>query len=102
MDLIQLVLGLLVSRAMKAILPAQDFKVPGTELEFPVNSGRFNFKEHALVCVFAYIGTMLPNLIQTVAIAKNYFHEDVYWLVAYMATLSSYVSTYYYIFPHHI
>ncbi|KAG5564920.1 hypothetical protein RHGRI_000953 [Rhododendron griersonianum] len=89
--LIQLIFGFLVDRLMEAMLPTRVFQIPGIELRFSLNPGRFNSKEHTLIYACAFVGMMCPNTnIHKLAININYFRKDIYWPVAYMATLSSY------------
>ncbi|KAG5564918.1 hypothetical protein RHGRI_000951 [Rhododendron griersonianum] len=89
--LIQLIFGFLVGRLMEAMLPTRVFQIPGIELRFSLNPERFNSKEHTLIYACAFVRMMCPNTnIHTLAININYFRKDIYWPVAYMATLSSY------------
>lgn len=97
MVLIQVIVGLLGGRVMKAKLPTRVFHIPGTELTFSLNPGHFNAKEHTLICVCAYVGMMRPNTIHILAITRNYFGKEIYWPVAYLTTLSLYVSTFFHL-----
>ncbi|KAH7855094.1 hypothetical protein Vadar_021166 [Vaccinium darrowii] len=91
MILIQLGFGLLLGNFLAVILPRRVFRVWGTRLQFTLNPGPFNIKEHALIGVFAYIGLMRPNLLQSVSIDIAYFHNVIYWTMAFMATLASFL-----------
>lgn len=103
-------ISLLVGRALEAILSTRVSRVSGKQLDFSFSPGNLiNFMEHVLIYVFIHVGMMRPNKVCTVATAERYFHKDVYWSVAYMATffvlceymLLTSLQHLYSVFPHH-
>lgn len=84
---------LVVGNLMAAKLANRIVHVPLIGFEFSLNPGGFNSKENFLICAFAYIGMARPNMLQTIAILRNHFGEQVYPSAAYFAVLSSYVSS---------
>lgn len=80
-----------LGRFMAATLPTTKFKVPFTNLEWTMNPGPFNVKEHVLITIFANSGAGGAYAISIVTIVKAYYKKKITFFVGLLITITTQV-----------
>ncbi|XP_058068223.1 oligopeptide transporter 5-like [Magnolia sinica] len=84
-----LIIAFPIGKLMAATLPSKLVRIPGTRWTASMNPGPFNIKEHVLISVLAYAGTLPPYSLAIVSQMKVFFHRKINPLAALLVTLTS-------------
>lgn len=79
-----------LGRLMAATLPTRKF-LKGTRLEFSLNPGPFNMKEHVLITIFANAGANGAYAINIITIVKAIYVKKISFVASLLITITTQV-----------
>lgn len=89
-SLIQLML-LIVGKFLAAKLPKNVVRFPGTTIEFSMNPGPFQIKEHVLISILATSGMDSSQSLPVINVMRKFFHKRITFLPAFILVQSNQV-----------
>lgn len=85
-----------IGRFMAAVLPAKKFNLMG--LEFSLNPGPFNMKEHVLISIFANAGSAFGGgsayAVSIVTIIRAFYHRKISFIASWILVITTQVCLY--------
>jgi hypothetical protein len=88
------IVSLPLGKLMAATLPTTMYKVPFTAWSFTLTPGPFNLKEHALITIFANVGSSGVYAISIVTIVKAFYRRSINPIAAFLLALSTQVNNF--------
>jgi hypothetical protein len=89
------VASLPLGKFMAATLPTRPVRLPFTKLEFSLNPGPFNRKEHVLIIIFANAGTAFGNgsayAVGIITIIKAFYKRKIGFFASLMVVITTQV-----------